>query len=227
MKNSKKIFYKPAFTMLELIMVIVVMGILASLAIPRLERDRTQEAADAILANIRYTQSLALSDYRQDVTDNKWQRSFWQIKFASCKSASGFFFQVGANKDYSTSPNLLSKDESAIDSSTGLPMFWSTTKNCKNGGDGTVSKNIFLSKKFGITKVTATGAGNGCLAKKHIGFDHLGRPHISFSASTTPDYSSYMRNACTFTFEVDGAEDFSIKIAPETGYAHIVGQNNS
>jgi len=53
---------KSAFTMIELILVIVVLGILAALAMPRVDRDSRQEAADNILSAIRYTQHLALMD---------------------------------------------------------------------------------------------------------------------------------------------------------------------
>lgn len=58
------------FTMLELVLVIVVIGILAALAIPRLERDLKQEAADTVLSNIRYTQHLALIDNINSINQN-------------------------------------------------------------------------------------------------------------------------------------------------------------
>jgi prepilin-type N-terminal cleavage/methylation domain-containing protein len=46
---------RKAFTIIEAIMVIVVMGIIAAVAIPRLENDSRQEASDQILSDIRYT----------------------------------------------------------------------------------------------------------------------------------------------------------------------------
>ena len=64
MKNLHK--QSKAFTMIELVFVIVVIGILAALALPRIERDLRQEAADNILAAIRYTQHLALNDNKTD-----------------------------------------------------------------------------------------------------------------------------------------------------------------
>ena len=56
MKNKK------AFTMLELVFVIVVSGILAATFIPRFDRDNLQEAADQVISHIRYTQHLAMVD---------------------------------------------------------------------------------------------------------------------------------------------------------------------
>ena len=63
-----------AFTMLELVFVIVVLGILAALALPRMDRDLRQEAKDNILSAIRYTQHLALMDNKTNPLDANWQR---------------------------------------------------------------------------------------------------------------------------------------------------------
>jgi hypothetical protein len=103
-------------------------------------------------------------------------------------------------------------------------MFWDNRQPCEEGGDSTVSPNIFLYKKFGIDSI----AGNvGCNDIQHIGFDHLGRPHVHFTQSNNPDYSSYMKRDCVMTFSIKGDDNFSIIINKETGYAHILNQNAS
>ncbi len=207
------------FTMLELVLVIVVIGILAALAIPRLERDLKQEAADTVLSNIRYTQHLALIDNKHKFNEPKWQRALWKIQFENCTD--GVFIGIGTDMDYEGDTDL---SEAAIDPANGKPMFWRNTSSCKNGGDGTVSKNIFLTKKYGVKSVAGSG---GCFGKKHIGFDHLGRPHIGYAASSTPDNSSYMNTKCTFTFTLSDDDTFSVDILPETGYAYIANQPDS
>ncbi|MGD9717776.1 MAG: type II secretion system protein, partial [Sulfurimonadaceae bacterium] len=50
---------KKAFTMLELVFVIVVIGILAAVIIPRMDRDNASEAAIELQSQIRYAQHLA------------------------------------------------------------------------------------------------------------------------------------------------------------------------
>ncbi len=218
----KNIYYKNAFTMLELVFVVVVLGIVATIAMPNLDRDRTQEAADSILADIRYTQHMAMVDFRQQSIGpnaTQWQRSFWQIRIESCGGNSGLFLGIGADTDYGGDIN---RAESAIDPSNGKEMFWLNTSSCAPGVDlSAASENIFLTKKFGVSTITATGCA------QHIGFDHLGRPHAGFSNSGTPDYSSYLQNNCRWTFTVEGGDNFSIDIFPETGYAQIVGQPSS
>jgi len=211
--------HKLGFTMLELVMVIVVLGILAALALPRMERDHKQEAADHILSQIRYTQHLALNDDVHNNTNPQWQRAFWQIGFGTCAGNSGLYEYIGSDKNYGGGIN---NNEAAIDPTNNKIMIW-TGADCSNGGDGTSSENIFLTKKYGVTAIDTTACNN----RAHIGFDHLGRPHQSFGASNTPDYASYLSAVCTLKFTLSSGETFRISIQPETGYAQIVGQNDS
>jgi len=71
---------KKAFTMLELIMVIVIIGILAAVIIPRTGSNKTAEAAVKLISDIRYTQHLAMIDDKYG-QNNNWYRDLWQIRF--------------------------------------------------------------------------------------------------------------------------------------------------
>jgi len=71
---------KKAFTMLELIMVIVIIGILAAVIIPRTASNDTAEAAVKLISDIRYTQHLAMVDDKYGQNAN-WYRDLWQINF--------------------------------------------------------------------------------------------------------------------------------------------------
>ena len=217
-----------AFTMLELVFVIVVLGILAALAMPRLDRDLKQEAADHILSNIRYTQHLALTDNKHKFDKAKWQQRFWRIVFSTC-SGTDRYFMVGTDDNMEDASNaFFDQNESALDPRTGKPLFWTNGQDCSNGGDGTVSEDVFISKKYGITAVTSSGScSNTAKSMGHIGFDNLGRPHYGFSNSSQPNYASIISTKCTFTFTMSDGDTFSIDIEPETGYAFIVGQTGS
>ncbi|NOR56703.1 MAG: prepilin-type N-terminal cleavage/methylation domain-containing protein [Sulfurovum sp.] len=212
---------RPAFTMIELVFVIVVLGILASLAMPRLDRDLKQEAADSILSDIRYTQHLALVDNMHEYDDVKWQQKFWRVVFSNC--GSDLFYMVGSDtsKDDSLSANF-ALEEAATDPTNGKPMF-----NSCGTDNSAYSERIFITNKYGITAVAASNACSNNNSNKYIGFDHLGRPHYGFSAATAPDYSSHITSTCTFTFTMSDGDTFGIEILPETGYAQIVGQDAS
>ncbi|MDQ7047951.1 MAG: type II secretion system protein [Sulfurovum sp.] len=212
---------RKAFTMIELVLVIVVLGILSALAMPRLDRDLEQEAADNILSAIRYTQHMALIDNKHDANTTQWQKAFWQIQFAPCSDGK-FFYRVGADHNMD-SGSTFEKPEAATDPMNGKPMYMN------NGGDCSAtdfSPNILIGKKYGLTSITGTG---GCADRQYIGFDYLGRPQQVFSTSSEPNYSSYMSTNCTFTFSSDSGsfDDFAIIIEKETGYAYIVGQEDS
>jgi len=228
---SNKIHFRSAFTMLELTFVIVVLGILAALAMPRLERDLKQEAADNILSNIRYTQHLALLDYKHKFDDPKWQQRFWHIYFGTCEGQ--LFYTVGSDDNMESSTNArVDFNESAIDPSNGKHLWAKDGASC-NGSYSTsdISQNIFIGKKYGVISVAPSG---GCAGASHIAFDHLGRPYhgVNFSqsgdtVSSHPIYSGYMKNACTFQFTLSSGEDVNITIEPETGYAFISNEISS
>ena len=129
-----------AFTMLELVFVIVVLGILAALALPRFDRDLRQEAKDNLLSAIRYTQHLALNDDKTNPFDTAWQSKLWNIKFATNGS------------DY----NISSNGSVAIDPANGKLMDGSS------GG----SPNVKIGKKYGVSSIT--GCGN-LIAFDHLG----------------------------------------------------------
>ncbi|ADV45680.1 hypothetical protein Nitsa_0410 [Nitratifractor salsuginis DSM 16511] len=210
------------FTMIELVFVIVVIGILAALAIPRLKRDIRQEAADNILSAIRYTQHLALIDDKQSFNDPKWQGRFWAIQFTvSSSNVLNNFYTISSDTDNDTN---VDKNETAIDPANGKYIY--------NAGGATTainadeSPNIFIGKKYGVNSLTTSGDCNGT---QTIGFDHLGRPHVGFLGSGTPDSSSYMSRDCklTFGFKDSSLNPLSIIITKETGYAYIEGQPGS
>ena len=215
---------KSAFTMIELVMVIVVLGILAALAMPRLDRDLKQEAADNVLSAIRYTQHLALLDNKQKFDKAKWQQRFWHLYFGTCEGKA--FYAIGSDDNMDGSTNArVDHTEAAIDPANGK-LIWATDgASCSGTQSPTdLSPSIFIGKKYGVTTITPSG---GC-SNKYIGFDHLGRPYASgFTSSSKPNNEGLISSQCTFTFALSAGGTFTITIQTETGYAYIVGQPDS
>ncbi len=204
---------KSAFTMIELVFVIVVLGILASLAMGRMERDLTQEASSTILSSIRLAQQQALSDNKHSSTNlPNWQRAYWKFEFDCTNECT---YRVGSDTDLS---GTIEKTESAINPVDGKYIF----------NDGTVdrefSTNVLIQKEFGIDSITAS---NGCLNNTSIAFDYLGRPHTNIAGYNAPDFSKIMNTDCNLTFGMMASDSFTIIIQSETGHSFIVGQPNS
>lgn len=218
-KDMKQFIYnRSGFTLLELTVVIVLLGLLASLAMPRLERDNRQEAADHILSNIRYTQHLALNDHKQLQNDERWHQRFWKIMFGDCNDGT-LYFRIGSD-DNMDSNGGIDRAESATDPLNGKALF-STNATCNNDN---ISENILIGRNYGVDLVNTRG---GCSNVQTIGFDHLGRPHVGFGASSQPDYSTYMDRDCNITFSTPDDDTFSIIVEQETGFAYIDGQDDS
>ena len=206
-----------AFTMLELVFVIVVLGILAALALPRMDRDLRQEAADNILSAIRYTQHLALNDDKTDPFDPNWQKELWQIRFTVSSNNEGSFYTISSDQNHLGG---VDKNETAIDPINGKYMYNNSTS---VDIDSDESPNIFIGRKYGINSLSLAG---GCSAQ-HLAFDHLGRVHNGIGSATN-NYNKYMSSDCNMTFGfVDSLSPLIITIEKETGYAYIIGQEDS
>ncbi len=209
---------KSAFTMIELVFVIVVLGILASIAMGRMDRDLKQEASSTILSHIRLAQQLALRDNKHRSDNNaKWQKAYWQIAFDTNKG--NYTVCSDLNLDGS-----IVKKESAVDPTDGKYLFNDNT------GDSEMSNKVLLKNKFGIHIISPSA---GCIGSNSIAFDYLGRPHIDISNATN-DFSKVMKDDCNLTFTMstdednDGNDDtFIITIEAETGHSFIVGQEES
>ena len=217
---------KSAFTMIELVFVIVVLGILASLAMGRMERDVKQEAASTILSHIRLAQQLALNDnkHRSD-NDVNWQTAYWQFSMKKC--GDDIAYRVGSDINMGGSINGIGKSESAINPIDGKYIF---STDCSNL-DKDETPSVLLSKKFGIHNSDVLPSG-GCTTKQIL-FDYLGRPHFRNTtyASATDIVPKYFDNImiedCIFTFNMPDGESFKIKIEAQTGYSFILDQENS
>ena len=222
---------RPAFTMIELVMAIVVLGILAALALPRLERDVRQEAADNILSAIRYTQHMAMNDNVVDPSVLTWQQKFWRFSKVGCAD-NGIFYQIASD---TSMLGGIDQTEAAVDSTNGGWINGLTGAGCATNLDAQVfangtlpSRNIFLTKLYGIIEDDATMFGDCPGATTYVGFDYLGRPHTGFENSAAPDYSTVIATDCNLTFRFqDGSDNLIINIQKETGYASIVKQANS
>ena len=213
---------KRAFTIIELIFVIVILGILASLAMGRMDRDLKQEASETILSHIRLAQQLALRDNKHRQDNNRlWQRAYWRFEYGKCKNTTNldgtaqYYYRVGSATTLDMGFN---KNESAINPVDGKYLY---TINSCDDLQKDESPTILISKKFGINRIRKYG---GCNKVQHIAFDYLGRPHHQIASYGSADFSKIMTNNCRLKFEMSTGDSFSIIIEAETGHAFIVGQ---
>ena len=226
---------KRAFTMIELVFVIVVVGILAAVMIPKLNRNGSREAAAQILTHIRYAQHLAMQDdkYVQSVDEKLWFKMRWGITFneTSLKECPidelgvktwkySVFFDKRGKKIFSG--NINSEDQVANDiykSGKLLSSGWSgiSTDACKK-----INKELNLGKRFGIASVDFR---DGCSEMQTINFDEMGRPmkvvSVTKNRGTKRPYDRLLKKDCKITITDKRGNQTTITIEKESGFTYI------
>lgn len=238
-KAPQEYSLRRAFTMLELIIVIVVIGILAAVVIPRTSSNNLAEAATQLISHIRYTQHLAMIDDRFDSTKLNWYRERWQIKFSKVggsdnRWAYAIFSDADVGSGYDGNPNA---NETAVN-----PL--DTSKRLTGGYSGTIEYNeadasnkLNLGHSYGINDIDMVGGCNiSNDGKKRISFDHLGRGLYENPKDLDSPYMDGTINRlitsqcrielCTISdcTSATSSEKITIAVEPETGYAHILPQ---
>ena len=204
---------KKALTLIELVLVIVIIGIISTIVIPKEEKDTKNNASTQIISHIRYTQELALQDnkHKKDY-DEKWQNGYWKFTWTNCSGDNGAFYTISSDKDLNYG---IAKEESIIDPSTGKYLYLNSTYCIDKTSESDESTDIDLYKRFGITKIIKTG---GCKVQ-NVSFDFLGRPHSG--KYTASNFEHIMHEDCNLTFEYDTDQRFIITITAQTGYTFL------
>jgi len=225
---------KKAFTMMELVFVIVVIGILAAVVMPRTGSNRLNEAAIQVVSHIRYTQHLAVVDDEFNTSDPDWYRGKWQIIFGTSnytnnKLAYSIFSDAPT---YTGQPDKSEIAKNPLDSTRLLSGGYSGTLHIVTDANE-VTKEMNIGQQYGINNIVISGGNTGSSASR-VAFDHLGRPYrgdisaVSVTSSTSrlansAIYIKFCLETCTApNASANNDNEVLIAIEPETGYAHIL-----
>jgi len=215
---------KKAFTMMELIFVLIVIGILAAVIMPEMKSNKLREAAIQVISHIRYTQHLAMVDDKFDINDD-WYKGRWQMIFSKSNHGgkdtnNGFSYSIYSDSGaYDGNPNLgeLAK----------YPM--SSDKYLSGGDSGILdtddpraNKKMNIGESYDVSAVDFT-AGCAHATVKRITFDHLGRPIQGTINGFNKSYvnNKLIQSRCEIVL-TSSEGSITIAIEPETGYAHIL-----
>ena len=230
---------KHAFTMIELVFVIVIVGIISVMITPSFQGNNLRQAADQVVSHIRYTQHLAMVDNKFDKNDVGWFRERWQIRFkkdiingpANCNdedSSNAWTYMIYANQSHaSNNPNNDEIAKNPLNSNELLSGGYNNLlcqNNDYNPSDQQSMESMRLGDKYGIQNVTFSG---GCRSTtKFVSFDYQGRPFNSFPTTLpyeigSPGWHKLITSTCNIAL-TDGVDTITILIEPETGYTHIL-----
>lgn len=178
---------KKAFTMIELVIVIVVIGIIAMVTIPKYDQNRVLIAAQQIASHIRYAQHLAMIDNKTNLTlkveagsnGDQWWRERWTIAFT--QNTNGKRWGYSIYSDSSRNDNLNSPNEVAPDPQN--PNRLLTASNMAAIPANRLNNKLNIGRTYGIKNVTFSG---GCNVNNNqaISFDEKGRPFLNASTTT-------------------------------------------
>jgi len=221
---------KTAFTLIELIFVIIVIGILSAVMIPNIENNSLQQAAQQVASDIRYTQHLAMIDDKYSSKQSEWYKERWQIVFANDN-------QYANNKPaytiFSDSYNNTSHSYSGDPKESEIAINPGNVNKIMTGGYNNTaalnyndenfkgSRELNLGETYGITLVTLS---NGC-SYGRISFDYLGRPFSGDQSTMTAPYKANTQRLisrdCNITL-FQNNDKIVIQVSPETGFLKII-----
>ncbi len=240
-----------AFTMIELVFVIVVAGILAAVIMPRMDRNTLQEAAIQLISHIRYTQHLAMVDDRFDATNQFWFRERWQIRFyqnlaytnGTCPTDNGQPYNnvwaysiFSENPGYTGNPDINEMARNPQNPAQFLSGGYNNTlcvTNADNAANQQSMPELQLGTEYDIQDMNFT-ASCSIAGSQRIAFDHVGRPlRGAFNNYNTAYPINVAGNRlitqqcvitlCSVSCGIANANQFvQIAIEPETGYIHFL-----
>jgi len=211
---------KNAFTLLELVFVIVVVGILAATMLPKMEDNAIERAAVQLQSHIRYTQHLAMVDDHYNASDANWFKKRWQIIFSKQENSDDKWAYTIFEDIASTSSGRPNKDEIAINplnhNQRMTGGYNSANELDINHEDFVGMKDLNLGLRYGVTDMNFTSCS------QRIAFDYLGRPIISDLSSNTTAYDNndLLDNDCKIVIS-DGVKKATLTIKAQSGYVSI------
>ncbi len=205
-------YYKKSFSLIELIFVMVFIGIITSIFIPKNNFSKLNLAADKIILYLKYTRYIAMLDNKYDINDEMWFKERWTLKFQNCtQDVGGLYYVIFSDKNHKGSPN---KDECLKDPVTNKYLY--SHYDCEASEDE--SKYILLTKEFGVTDVDIS-----CNSTSTIGQFSFGNDGKVYSrlGTTSNDIDKYeITDTCYINMYDSYENKITIAIEPKTGYIY-------
>jgi len=185
------------FTLVEVVLVIVIMGILAAVSIPRfadIDDFRERAFADSTLASVRYFQKLAISTGCDVWVD------FGVLGHQAGRPAEVY---AGQHNTCNAPPEFTATEFSGGNS---IPVA------DPSGGN--------INDYLGNPRMMIQAPSDYDIEDKQVFFDKLGRPHKATATSSRDYYTGLLTISLK---RPDGTVYNQLQIEPATGFAKLIG----
>ncbi len=213
---------KKAYTLLEIVLTVIVIGIISSVMVPKLNDTSLQKAAEQVMFHLRYTQHLALIENQFNQNDKYWYKARWQLYFSYCRGDNdqcGYTVFSDRLNDHRGNPdppeiavNPLNPSQVLTGGSPGNKLI--------HYEDKEATKSMNLGQTYGVKKVSV----KNCARAKRVAFDYIGRPIVGNMRTMKYPYQNkrLLSKKCLITLIKDEFEKITIVVEPETGYVHLL-----
>lgn len=220
---------KKAFTLIEVIFIIVVVGILSTIAISRFNSKDLLRGAEMVARDIEYVKHLAVIDDNRVPNDmiqkHENNSNFWAITFIGI----GGDPKMSIFKYTNPSINYGTVQTAVVDYLDKEKFLTLTVRNGKDDDivDGSVIKTsprVWLKKTYSINKIDTSDCNAEDYTGRHsintLFFNEEGIPYIANSSGGTFWYFQKLKEICTLKIKA-GSDTKCIDIYPETGYVKV------
>lgn len=220
---------KKAFTLIEVIFIIVVVGILSTIAISRFNSKDLLRGAEMVARDIEYVKHLAVIDDNRVPNDmlqtHNNNNNFWAITFIGI----GGDPKMSIFKYTNPSINYGTVQTAVVDYLDKEKFLTLTVRNGKDDDivDGSVVKTsprVWLKKTYSINKIDTSDCNAEDYTGRHsintLFFNEEGIPYIANSSGGTFWYFQKLKEICTLKIKA-GSDVKCIDIYPETGYVKV------
>lgn len=223
---------KKAFSLLELVLVILILGIILSVARFDFSKDRLLEGARQILNDIIYVRTLAIMQENFRIEDlalakKEWYKSRWQLYFIKSSSATQneqtytIFLDKNGDGNANIGKSAVNLDrEIAVDLINPRKLMNSGQSGVISKDDERANKRFNIEKNFGIIKVEFKGS---CSGATRIVFDEFGRLYSPLkNAKSTFDKNLALKDEkCIIRLLHKNQKKLCIIIENLSGFAYI------
>jgi len=211
---------KRSFFLLEFIIVLVILGIIYSIFVPKKYTSKLDEVSNRVLIYLHLTRFKALSDdvYFENTSsksENFWHKRRWTMKFQKCRidKGGGIYFSIYTDKN---DKGHINKEESLKDPLTNKYIY--TSNACEIQAD---SSPFVLLKNYGVKDVQISCNNTSSLGQ--ISFGEDGKVYSKLSHLERP-YDYEIKSPCIIRFVSNTEEYREIIIHPHSGYIELLNK---